>query len=265
MRRLLALNVVCVVMAACAGGADVPSPDVVTAPVESGTDPPEGAATTTTNPKQVRSGSASTSNPAKHSFVTVGGGAFLGRVVSVEFGDEWAITPADVAVTPGAASGTTVGPAILYFDDGTSLEVPASTPGGNACIELVRPEDWTTITGLKNPNLEQLRRNGILGDCFLYGALRSSGQVEWFDIATEYRHGDPTATLLRRPLRLVDHTLVVEGELGFPLAEDVEIICINPLSVEQYAADLDEHAQRSVIEIDATTGEIVHIFCFAEI
>lgn len=196
--------------------------------------------------------------------MTVGDGAFLGRVVNVEFGDDWAITPADVAVTPGAKSGTTVGPAILYFEDGTSLEVPAGTPGGNACLELVRPEDWTAITGLENSTLEQLRRNGIPGDCFLYGALRPNGQVAWFDIA-EYRDGDPTATLLRRPLRLVEQTLVVEGNLGFPLAEDVEIICINPLSVEQYAIDLDEHAPRSVIEIDTTTGEIVNIFCFAEL
>lgn len=265
MRRLAALNVLCVLMAACASSADVFDPDVVTAPIESTTAPPEGAVTTTTSPQQVRSGSASTSDPAKDSFVTVGDGAFFGRVVSVEFGDDWAITPSDVAVTPGASSGTTVGPAILYFDNGTSLEVPAGTPGGNACLELVRPEDWPAITGLENPTLKQLRRNDIPNDCFLYGVLTPDGQVAWFDVATEYLHGDSTATLLRRPLRLVEQTFVVEGNLGFPLAEDVEIICINPLSVEEYAADLDEHAQRSVIEISTTTGEIVHIFCFAEL
>ncbi|MEX0865638.1 MAG: hypothetical protein WD269_12330 [Acidimicrobiia bacterium] len=223
------------------------------------------AATATTHLEQPESGSTSTLSGGEPTFLTVGDGAFIGRVVSVEFGDEWAITPSDVAVTPGAAAGTTVGPAILHLDDGTTLEVPAGTPGGNGCIELVRPEDWAAITGLENPTLEQLRRNDIPYDCFIYGALTPGGQVAWFDIAAEYRAGDPTSKLLRRPVRLVEDSLIVEGDLGFRLAPDVEILCLNQLTIEEYAADLLEHASRSVIEISTSTGEITTITCNAEI
>jgi hypothetical protein len=128
----------------------------------------------------------------------------------------------------------------------------------------VRPEDWAAITGLENPTLEQLRRHDIPYDCLIYGALTPGGQVAWFDIAAEHRAGDPTAKLLRRPVRLVEGSLLVEGDLGCRLASDVEILCLNHLTIEEYAADLLEHASRSVIEISTSSGEITTITCNAE-
>jgi len=263
-RQLTVLGVLGALVAACGVSGNAPASEASSfSPTEASTIPPESTSSTTPSDER-EPGSTSTKGIEQPAFLSLGDGAFFGRLTTVEFGNEWTINPSDVAVTPGAAAGTAVGPAILHFADGTSLEVPAETPGGNACIELVRPQDWAGITGLENPTLDQLRRNDIPYDCFVYGALTPDQKVAWFDIAAEYRAGDPSAKLLRRPVRLVEGMLIVDGDLGFPVSPDIEILCSNQLTIEEYAANLFEHAPRSVITISTRTGEVTNITCFAD-
>jgi hypothetical protein len=161
----------------------------------------------------------------------------------------------------GAIAGTRVGPATLYLADGRELKVPAETPGGNNCIELIRPEDWKAITGFENPTPDQLRSLLPPFNCFLYGALRSDGAVGWFNVAREYRTGDPTAALLRHPVAMSSGLLVVDGGLGLVIAADVEVLCGNIDSIEGWLADIDDVLSRTVVEIDVTTGEVQRLGC----
>jgi hypothetical protein len=262
---LAAIGVLVALLVSCRGESSEPGPGTSgSEPTTDASDPLAGTSTTTTLPERAEEGREAASPDGGSTFLTMGSGGFFGRVVSVDFGDEWAIHPSDVAVTPGAVAGTTVGPAIIHLDDGTSLELAAGTPGGNACIELARREDWGAITGLENPTLEQLRVNGVQYDCFIYGALHPDGQVAWFDIATEYRDGDPTATLLRRPTLMLDDMVVVDGGLGFRLAADVQVLCLDELTAEEYAADLIDLASRTVIEISTSSGEVTGLSCTIE-
>lgn len=196
-------------------------------------------------------------------FVTFADGAFFGRIVRVDFDPKWAIFPADVAVTPGAVSETTVGPAMLHFEDGRELGVPAGTLGGNACVELLRREDWEAITGLESPTLEQVRMYGAPYDCFLYGALRSDGTVAWFDVA-EYLAGEPTATLLRRPVGVASGLVLVEGGLGLSVSGDVEVLCSPVDTIEEWVAEVEEVATRTIVEIDVASGQISTLSCYFE-
>lgn len=261
-RSLVAMGLLIIVLASCdnSDGSTVLSSSRATTTTLSPsiTEPASqaGSGSTTVTPQSPASTAASSLAPLEIE-------TFYGRVIDVDFGSAWSIDPPDVAITPGAVAGTTVGPASVVFKDGVRLEVPARTPGGNACIELVRRDDWEAITGLENPTLEQVRFNNIPNDCFIYGALAADDTIAWFDIA-EYRQGDPTATLLRRPISLADDILVLDGGISFPIAANVQILCQDVVTVDEYAADLPGRADRARVGIAIDTGEVASISCLVD-
>ena len=227
-------------------------------------DPTMGSTSSTTPTTAAPETTTTTTEPVP-AVITFQDGGFFGRVVRVEFGPDWRISPGNVAVTPGAISDTTVGPATLHFEDGTEVWVPPDTPGGNQCVELVRPEDWFAIAGLPDATLEQVILYGHLYDCFLYGALRADGSVAWFDVA-EYTAGDPTARVrvLRRPIAMVSGLIVIEGDLGLAVSPEVTVICDPARTFDDWKADLEALAPRTRLEIDVSSGEVVEISCSFE-
>ncbi len=195
------------------------------------------------------------------------GDLFFGRVVQVNFGNEWAIEPSDVALTPGAIAGTCVGPAVLHLADGRMLEVPARTPGGNWCFELVRPEDYEDVTGLENPTEQQVRFNDVPWDCFVYGGLDESERVAWFDVA-EYNEvpfdqsglGAGHARLRRDVVAVGDGSVILRGGIAFALAGTVRLDCMQR-DLDELVDQLPNLEIPPRVVIDASTGEVVRLEC----
>lgn len=154
-------------------------------------------------------------------------GCFAGRVAVVEFGDGWALGPGDVVLSKGALLGTTVGPATIQLTDGTALQVPPNTPGGNQCAELLRDEDWYAINGLPGP--PDRGWQNAYGHCYLYGGLNADGSVAWFNAATYGESepvegaGDVFVAVVEPVVDVASGAVTVQGGVTFSTAADAPV------------------------------------------
>lgn len=101
---------------------------------------------------------------------------FIGELVAADTSG-WRIEQSDTsesaiaATDGGVGSQILVGPATLMLDDGTLIDVPAGTPGGNRCPQLDvfnEPPDVPTVLGGREA-------------CLVIGAfVEGTNSAEWF-------------------------------------------------------------------------------------
>lgn len=112
---------------------------------------------------------------------------FMGEVAGVEFSEAWVLEPEAVSVARGGPSSeVTVGPQDIALVGGRILRVPANTPGGNQCLELIHPSLVAGITGEPAATVDDVPRFESNYDwtvpCVIMGQLAPDGTVAWFQV-----------------------------------------------------------------------------------
>ncbi len=112
---------------------------------------------------------------------------FMGQVAGVDFSDTWSIEPPAVALTRGGPSGEVrVGPQDIALVGGPMLRVPANTPGGNWCLDLIHPSQVADITGQAFATVDDVPRfergTDWTAPCVIMGRYAPDGTVAWFQV-----------------------------------------------------------------------------------
>ena len=167
---------------------------------------------------------------------------FIGEVKSVVFDVGWAMDPIGLALG-GPDSDVTLGPQLITLVDGQQLDVPAATPGGNNCPELIHP----SLGDLE-------RRTDPTNHCVIMGQRGVDGRVAWYEVLNVGTPNGPARADIGYVAEIdaAAGTMTTKGGFEFPLAAD-ESDCGFGLEFSDVAA------VRAFA--DWTTGEVVVLVC----
>ena len=140
---------------------------------------------------------------------------FLGELVQADL-DGWQLRQANDGRSTAFASGgpnspLLVGPATLHLADGTVIDVPAGTPGGNLCEALGWPDDVYEVK------------------CVVVGKFDDHGAAAWF--AAGGLEVDGESNVQMDVERFEDRDAIVRlGEVLFavPIRPDATLVCSEP-------------------------------------
>jgi hypothetical protein len=167
---------------------------------------------------------------------------FVGEVVSAET-DSWRISSGEsgVASSGGINSRMMVGPATFHLADGTTLDVPPDTPGGNMCSLLGTSAQPDTAT------------------CLVAGAVDESGAVAWFAIQPLVKLGDGSFQLTVDRFEGRDAIVSVGGIwVPVPVRLDAELRCAEPGDLAATPIDVPSRARLATLNAE---GEVVAVEC----
>ena len=166
---------------------------------------------------------------------------FIGEVVSVEFDPSWVLNPPTVAFAGGGRdSYVTVGPQTIALGNGASLYVPARTPGGNFCTELIPPPSKKYEDEFHSTT------------CVVMGQLTEQGEVAWFQVLqTTTNKGRELADVgWVTSIDTSDQVVMVETGFEFPLGTQEPDCVRGSLGL--------------LARVDWSTGEVVSLECIYE-
>ncbi len=140
---------------------------------------------------------------------------FLGELVTADL-DGWELRQAtdegNIAFAPGGPnSPLLVGPATLHLANGTVVDVPAGTPGGNLCEALGWPDDIYEVK------------------CVVVGKFNDQGAAAWFAAAGLLVDGESNVQMDVERFENRD-AIVRLGEVLFavPIRPDATLVCSEP-------------------------------------
>jgi hypothetical protein len=166
----------------------------------------------------------------------------MGEVVSADT-DSWRTSSGDsgVATTGGINSQMKVGPVTFHLADGTTLDVPPNTPGGNMCSLLGTSVQPRTAT------------------CLVVGALDESGAVAWFAIEPLVKLDDGSFQLTVDRFEGRDAIVLVGGTwVSVPVRSDAELRCDEPGDLAATPVEVPSRARLAALN---TEGEVVAVEC----
>lgn len=168
---------------------------------------------------------------------------FIGEVVAADTSN-WEIDAdnPDIAFTSGGPeSRFRVGPATFRLADGTTLEVPAATPGGNVCSLLGFPDQPRTPT------------------CLIAGGLDDAGAVDWFSIEPLDKNPDGTFALGTDRFDGRDAIVRIGGtRIARPVPTDATLLCAEPGDLSSTPIDVPASSALVLMNGDM---EVVRIEC----
>jgi len=66
------------------------------------------------------------------------------------------------------------------------------------------------------------------------------------------------------PIGVASGLVLVEGGLGLSVSGDVEVLCSPVDTIEEWVAEVEEVATRTIVEIDVASGQISTLSCYFE-
>jgi hypothetical protein len=167
---------------------------------------------------------------------------FVGEVVSADT-DSWRTSSGEsgAASSGGINSQMKVGPATFHLADGTTLDVPPNTPGGNMCSLLGTSVQPGTAT------------------CLVAGALDESGAVAWFAIQPLVKLGDGSFQLTVDRFEGRDAIVLVGGTwVPVPVRFDAKLRCAEPGDLAATPVEVPSRARLATLNAE---GEVVAVEC----
>lgn len=168
---------------------------------------------------------------------------FIGEVVSADVtGWSAKADPPDIAFsTGGIDSRLRVGPATFNLADGTTIDVPAETPGGNLCSLLGYRDQPRTPT------------------CLVAGEVDATGAAEWFAIQPLDRSSDGSSQLTVDRFDGRDAIVLIGGIwLAMPVPPDATLTCSE--SGDLSSTPLDVPSRSALVTLNAAL-EIDGVHC----
>jgi hypothetical protein len=181
----------------------------------------------------------------------------VGIVVAAELGPEF--EPADGSFSRGGGY-LTPGEAILTLQGGGELEIPAGTPGGNMCAELMSEADRVAASGFPpprgtTPEAVHVSLSGT-GQCIVIAELEQGRTVRRFEILPSDGRGlAEVGGLVSRG----DGGYLTSSGYRFAAAEHAEVVCdIDP---PQRISDFVDEEIWNTAFLDPATDTIVKVVC----
>ena len=167
---------------------------------------------------------------------------FLAEVVSADTAD-WRISTSNGAAfsTGGSDSTMRVGPAAFHLADGSTLEVPAGTTGGNLCSLLGWRDQPRTET------------------CLVTGKFDDSGDVAWFAIQPFETYEGGVSQLDAEGFDGRDAIVRVGGiRLAVPIRQDATLTCSEPGDLTATPVEVPSSSAGVTLNADL---EVIGVFC----
>lgn len=168
---------------------------------------------------------------------------FIGEVVSADT-ENWRIDGDDSAIafsTGGSDSRMRVGPATFHLADGSTIDVPAETPGGNLCSLLGWRDQPRTPT------------------CLMVGEFDEAGAAAWFSIEPFDNVADGSFQLTVDRFDGRDAIVLIGGTwLAVPVPPDATLTCSEPGDLASTPVEVPSRSALVVLDADL---EVVAVEC----
>jgi hypothetical protein len=186
---------------------------------------------------------------------------FLGVVAEAHLHDDWRVEPADALWSTGEDASTRVGPATVRLVDGDVLYIPAGTPGGNACPDLIRVEEIARMEAIP---VEMADYDAVSHPkpslCVLIGERDPEGVVSWFQVLHRLSDDGSQVEFGSGVLDNGRQVRVQEGFI-FALAPDVRIDCLPGDGLDSPEEVFEERAGWHVSHVSVDTGQVTELAC----